>query len=115
MRLSVMRIDGHVPSPTPMVGMSGDSTRTTWTLAAPSPRCSAAMALAVIQPAVPPPTITTFVVGRFITTSSRDSLKVMRRAMETKASILRKAARARSLPAPRAQAPGQNLYLKPRL
>ena len=77
MRWSVMRIDGQVPSPTPMVGMSGDSTRTTWTPDVLSARCSAAMALAVIQPAVPPPTITTFVVGRFITTSSRESLNAM--------------------------------------
>jgi hypothetical protein len=54
---SVRRIDGQVPSPTPMIGMSGDSTRTTSGASADS-RFSAAIRLAVIHPAVPPPTTT---------------------------------------------------------
>ena len=60
MRLSVARIDGQVPSPTPTVGTSGDSTSAT---CRSSPKCSAATTLAVSQPALPPPTTTTFFVG----------------------------------------------------
>src|SRR5688572_10896928 len=55
---SVLRIVGQVPSPTPIVGMFGDSMSVTRT---PPARvlCLAAMRAAVIQPAVPPPTMTT--------------------------------------------------------
>jgi hypothetical protein len=55
MRRSVSRIDGQVPSPTPIGATSGDSTSVTcsagWR--------SAAMTPAVSQPAEPPPTMTT--------------------------------------------------------
>mmetsp|Transcript_23375 Transcript_23375/g.55613 ORF Transcript_23375/g.55613 Transcript_23375/m.55613 type:complete len:1197 (-) Transcript_23375:168-3758(-) len=55
MRRSVSRIDGQVPSPTPMVGTSVDSTRVMRRL---SP-CSAASRPATSQPAEPPPSTTT--------------------------------------------------------
>ena len=51
------RIEGQVPSPTPMVGVSGDST--TVILSADGVSNSAASTQAVNHPAVPPPTITT--------------------------------------------------------
>ena len=54
--ISVERIEGHVPSPTPIVGVVGDSTSVTRIPAAGSN--SAAMILAVSHPAVPPPKIT---------------------------------------------------------
>ena len=56
-------MDGQVPSPTPIVLMSGDSTKVTFISINPSDSeplalCSAAIIPAVNQPAVPPPTIT---------------------------------------------------------
>ena len=52
---SVDRIDGQVPSPTPIVGTVGDSTSVTVTVEVSN---SAASIPAVSQPAVPPPSIT---------------------------------------------------------
>src|SRR5947207_3809266 len=51
------RSHGVEPSPTPMMPTTGDSTRTT---SAPFGISALAKIIAVIQPAVPPPTITTF-------------------------------------------------------
>jgi hypothetical protein len=50
---------GQVPSPTPMVGTSGDSTRVTRRPPWSSVRKLDAKTAAVSQPADPPPTITT--------------------------------------------------------
>jgi hypothetical protein len=58
MRASVLRNVGQVPSPTPMMGVFGDSTRVTLKPAPIRLRCFAAMTPAVSQPAVPPPTMT---------------------------------------------------------
>src|SRR5690606_4900671 len=54
----VVRSVGQVPSPTPMMGVLGDSTRVT--VKPPGIRllCFAAMTPAVSHPAVPPPTMT---------------------------------------------------------
>ncbi len=46
---------GHVPSPTPIVGMSGDSIKVMVSVVL----ADAAMRQAASHPAVPPPTITT--------------------------------------------------------
>ena len=55
----VLRIDGQVPSPTPSVGMFGDSISDTLIDGVPAEsRNSLARIQAVNQPAVPPPTIT---------------------------------------------------------
>ena len=56
MAASVPRIDGNVPSPTPMMPMSLDSTSDTRTPPAAVPSVRARKA-AVSQPAVPPPTM----------------------------------------------------------
>ena len=58
MRCSVLRIDGHVPSPTPNIGTFADSTNVTLRCG-----CSAANKPALSQPAVPPPKTTIFVIG----------------------------------------------------
>jgi hypothetical protein len=67
MRAKVLRRVGHVPSPTPMIAVVGDSTSVTLKLGgtrdilAP---CFAAITPAVSHPAVPPPTTTIFLTGR---------------------------------------------------
>ena len=53
---------GQVPSPTPMVGTSGDSTRVIFR----SRPCSAARMPAVSQPAEPPPRIRMCLTGLII-------------------------------------------------
>ena len=63
MRASVLRSVGQVPSPTPMMGVLGDSTSVTLNPASIRPRCFAAMTPAVSQPAVPPPTMTILLTG----------------------------------------------------
>src|SRR5687768_17030773 len=64
MRDKVLRSVGHVPSPTPMIGVFGDSTSVTLKPADMRLRCFAAITPAVSHPAVPPPTITIFCTGR---------------------------------------------------
>src|SRR5688572_22090141 len=66
MRDNVLRNVGHVPSPTPMIGVFGDSTSVTLKPADMRLRCFAAITPAVSHPAVPPPTITIFCTGRTI-------------------------------------------------
>src|SRR5690606_4160660 len=61
-RAKVLRIVGQVPSPTPMIGVSGDSTTVTLNPALMRERCLAAMMPAVSHPAVPPPTMMTFLI-----------------------------------------------------
>ena len=62
---SVLRIDGQVPSPTPSVGIFGDSIRDTLIDGVPAESLnSLARIQAVNQPAVPPPTITMCSMGR---------------------------------------------------
>ena len=56
--LSVLRIVGQVPSPTPMVGISGDSIKVTLKELSAVIFCCFARLHAVNQPAVPPPTMT---------------------------------------------------------
>src|SRR3954469_6985001 len=58
MRRKVSRMVGHVPSPTPIAGTSGDSSSVTVSPAPCRALWSAAMMPAVSQPAEPPPTIT---------------------------------------------------------
>jgi hypothetical protein len=60
---SVPRIEGKVPSPTPTMPISGDSTRVTCTPDASRAASCFARKQAVSQPAVPPPTIKTRVMG----------------------------------------------------
>src|SRR5688500_11276301 len=66
MRDNVLRRVGHVPSPTPMMGVFGDSTNVTLKPADMRLRCFAAITPAVSHPAVPPPTITILCTGRTI-------------------------------------------------
>ena len=63
-RFNVDLIEGHVPSPTPIVLMLGASTKVTFTRdeLCSVLRCSAAMIPAVSHPAEPPPTITKSVI-----------------------------------------------------
>ena len=63
MRASVLRNVGHVPSPTPMMGVLGDSTSVTVNPAPMRARCLAAITPAVSHPAVPPPTMTMCLTG----------------------------------------------------
>ena len=61
----VLRMDGQVPSPTPSVGIFGDSIRDTLIDGVPAESLnSLARIQAVNQPAVPPPTITMCSMGR---------------------------------------------------
>ncbi len=55
---------GQVPSPTPMIPMFGDSTSVTVKPDFIRPRWRAAITPAASHPAVPPPTITMFWIGR---------------------------------------------------
>src|SRR5690606_4933025 len=71
--LKVPRMVGQVPSPTPMGLISGDSIRVTLTPNSEAAWCFAAMVPAVIQPAVPPPTITTDLRGVVIVLHLKNS------------------------------------------
>src|SRR5687768_2847065 len=70
MRDRVLRRVGQVPSPTPMIGVLGDSTNVTLKLCGIRLRCLAAMTPAANHPAVPPPTITILLTACTIDESS---------------------------------------------
>ena len=60
---NVLRIDGQVPSPTPMVLTLGDSTSVISSDCCCAILCSAAITPAVNQPALPPPTMIIFLIA----------------------------------------------------
>src|SRR5690606_30809927 len=71
--LKIPSIEGQVPSPTPMSLISGDTIVVLLTSNTQAPVCFVAMGPAVIQPAVPPPTITTDLRGVVIVLHLKNS------------------------------------------
>src|SRR3546814_9094946 len=84
---SVARIVGHVPSPTPIVGISGASISVIERRPVTA-RGELARRAAASQPAVPPPTMTTLSIASFIAVRPSISPASRKRATPVRARLL---------------------------